>query len=84
LLLEVTVLTSTVAVGLVRVFAAYNLSDPSWYHLQMLVNILGLVHFGMEAFYWKTAQPKGEWFAPVLPALAGLVWSLVQYDHYLK
>ncbi|KAJ4516547.1 ergosterol biosynthesis protein [Exophiala dermatitidis] len=76
--------TWTLAVGIVRVFAAYHINEASWYHMQMLTNVIGLVHFGLEAFVYKTTRPSGPWFAPVSVALIGTIWSIAQYDYYVR
>jgi hypothetical protein len=76
--------TWNIAVGLVRLHAAYHIHERDWYHMQMLTNVVGLVHFGAEAFYWRTARPSGPWLAPTVVAMIGMSWSLLQYGHYVK
>ncbi|KAJ9609394.1 ergosterol biosynthesis protein [Cladophialophora chaetospira] len=76
--------TWTIAVGIVRLFAAYHINEPAWYQLQALTNVVGLIHFSLEAFAYKTCRPSGPWFAPVSVALIGLGWSIAQYGFYLK
>ncbi|RMZ84887.1 hypothetical protein DV738_g130, partial [Chaetothyriales sp. CBS 135597] len=76
--------TWNIAVGIVRLFAAYHIHESAWYQMQMITNIIGLVHFGAEAFVFKTATPSGPWLAPVTVASIGLVWSLAQYNFYVR
>lgn len=76
--------TWTFAVGLVRIFAAYHMNEASWYQMQMLTNMVGLAHFSMEAFVYKTSRPWGPWLAPVCVSVFGLVWSFAQYDFYVR
>ncbi|EXJ57937.1 hypothetical protein A1O7_05360 [Cladophialophora yegresii CBS 114405] len=76
--------TWTVAVGIVRLFAAYHINEPAWYQLQTLTNIVGLVHFGLEAFVYRTTRPSGPWLAPVTVALIGTGWSIAQYGFYVR
>lgn len=76
--------TWTAAVGIVRIFAAYHINEPAWYQLQMLTNVVGLVHFGLEAFVYKTSPPSGPWLAPVSVALIGEIWSIAQYNFYVR
>lgn len=76
--------TWTLAVGIVRIFAAYHINEASWYQMQMLTNVVGLFHFGMEAFVYKTSHPSGPWLAPVLVASIGEVWSIAQYSYYVR
>jgi len=72
------------AVGIVRIFAAYHIDEPAWYQMQLITNLVGIFHFSMEAFVYKTARPSGAWFAPVVVALFGTGWSLAQYGYYVK
>ena len=76
--------TWTIAVGIVRLFAAYHINEPAWYQLQALTNVVGLVHFSLEAFVYKTTRPSGPWLAPVTVALIGLAWSVAQYGYYVR
>lgn len=75
--------TWTFAVGILRVYAAYHLHEKDWYHLAMWANVIGLTHFGLEAFAFKTTQPRGPWFAPVGTATVGLAWMIAQYGYYV-
>lgn len=76
--------TWNIGVGIVRIFASYHIHERDWYQLQMLTNVIGLVHFFAEAFYWRTARPSGPWYAPTVVASIGLAWSLVQYGYYVQ
>lgn len=72
------------AVGIVRIFAAYHINEASWYQMQMVANVIGLMHFGLEAFVFKTCRPSGPWLAPMSVATIGLVWSILQYSFYVR
>jgi len=72
------------AVGVARVIAAYHMNERSWYMMSLYTNAIGLVHFGSEAFVYKTAKPQGPWLAPVSVATIGLVWHMLQMDNYVK
>jgi len=76
--------TWNIAVGIARVYAAYHLNEQSWYQMSMWTNIIGLVHFGTEAFVYKTAKPRGPWLAPIIPAGVGLIWHILQMKNYVK
>ncbi|RVX67295.1 hypothetical protein B0A52_09333 [Exophiala mesophila] len=76
--------TWTFAVGVVRIFAAYHINEPSWYHLQIISNLIGAVHYFLEAFVYKTSPPSGPWLAPVIVSWIGTGWSIAQYNFYLK
>ena len=76
--------TWNIAVGIVRLFAAYHIHEKSWYQMQMIANIIGLVHFGLEAAVYKTARPSGPFLAPTVVAAIGLSWSIAQYSFYIR
>jgi Erg28 like protein len=76
--------TWNIAVGIVRLFAAYHIHEPAWYQMQMITNIIGLGHFGLEAFVYKTARLSGPFFAPTIVASIGLGWSIAQYNFYVR
>ena len=52
--------------------------------MSMYTNIIGIVHFGSEAFVYKTAKPQGPWLAPVCVAVTGLLWHILQMSDYVK
>lgn len=76
--------TWNAAVAIARLYASYNLHEKSWYQMSIWTNIIGLVHFGLEAFVYRTCRPRGPWFAPTTLAVIGLVWHVLQYDYYVK
>lgn len=76
--------TWCMAVGIVRIHAAYNFHEKSWYQMSMWTNVIGLIHYLLEAFVYKTSRPQGPWLAPTTVALIGLVWHIVQYSDYIK
>lgn len=76
--------TWNLAVGIVRLFAAYHIHEEAWFQMQMITNIIGLVHFGLEAFVYKTARLSGPFFAPTVVATIGLGWSIAQYGYYVR
>jgi hypothetical protein len=59
------------------------MNEPAWYQLQALTYVVGLVHFGLEAFVYKTSPPSGPWLAPIAVASIGLAWSFAQYGFYV-
>lgn len=75
--------TWNIAVGIARIYAAFHLNEQAWYQLSIWTNVIGLFHFGTEAFVYKTCRPYGPWLAPVSVASIGLLWHLVQYDNYV-
>ena len=76
--------TWCMSVGIVRIYAAYNFGDKAWYQMSMLTNVVGITHYMLEAFVYKTSRPQGPWLAPTSVALTGLVWHIAQYGYYVK
>jgi len=72
------------AVGILRLYAAYNIHDKAWYQMSMWTYVVGLTHYFLEAFVFKTSRPSGPWLAPTIVASVGLLWSVAQYGHYVK
>lgn len=70
--------------GIARIFAAYHMNEKSWFQMSMITNIIGLFHFGTEAFVYGTCRPSGPWLAPISVASIGLIWHVLQYDNYVK
>ncbi|OAV86823.1 hypothetical protein PTTG_29710 [Puccinia triticina 1-1 BBBD Race 1] len=73
--------TWTITAGLVRLYAAYNISNPGLYHLALGTYAIALSHFFIEAVVYKTTG----WGAlpPFIVASVSLGWMIKQYDHYL-
>ena len=76
--------TWCMAVGIARLYAAYNLHDKAWYQLALWINIVGLTHYLLEAFVFETSGPSGPWLAPVSVASIGIIWQVVQYSYYVR
>ncbi|KAA1097919.1 ergosterol biosynthesis protein, variant 2 [Puccinia graminis f. sp. tritici] len=73
--------TWTITAGLVRLYAAYNISNPGLYHLALGTFAIALSHFVAEAVVYKTTG----WgvVPPFIVASVSLGWMIKQYDHYL-
>jgi Erg28 like protein len=76
--------TWNAAVGVARLYAAYNIHNEAWYQMSTWTNIIGLIHFGLEIFVYETCKPTGPVLAPLITASIGLIWHLMQYNHYVK
>ncbi|PLW20690.1 hypothetical protein PCANC_06379 [Puccinia coronata f. sp. avenae] len=73
--------TWTITAGLVRLYTAYNISNPGLYHLALATFAIALSHFLLETAVYKTIG----WgvLPPFIVASVSLGWMIQQYDHYL-
>lgn len=73
--------TWTLTSGVIRFYAAYNISNVGLYHLAAASFIIALLHFSLEVSVYRTAG----WgvLAPFLVASVSLGWMIKQYDHYV-
>ena len=75
--------TWTILAAIIRVFAAYHISDPAWYQLCLLTYAVGIGHFMAEWLIFKTMI----WGLPLVSTLAvagtNLIWMLAQWDSYV-
>ncbi|KAA1101500.1 ergosterol biosynthesis protein [Puccinia graminis f. sp. tritici] len=73
--------TWTITAGLVRLYAAYNISNPGLYHLALGTFAIALSHFVAEAVVYRTTG----WgvVPPFIVASVSLGWMIKEYDHYL-
>ncbi|KAL3428479.1 Erg28 like protein [Phlyctema vagabunda] len=76
--------TWTLLQGIVRLHAAYDISNPLMYRLAMLTYIVASWHFLSEWFIFKSARFGPGIIAPVAVAITSLVWMLNQWSYYVK
>lgn len=70
--------------GVIRFYAAYDISNPVMYQLALWTYIIGFFHFGSELVAFKTARFWTPVLAPMAVAGASLVWMLTQWSYYVK
>ncbi|KAI8819721.1 uncharacterized protein EV422DRAFT_104303 [Fimicolochytrium jonesii] len=75
----------TLTSGVVRVYAAYNISDPAIYAMTMWTFAFALFSFTTEVFVHKTApvSSPGVWPALLISPIS-LFWMWTQYGHYVR
>ncbi|RDW58175.1 putative ERG28 [Coleophoma cylindrospora] len=76
--------TWTLLQGVVRGYAAYDISNPVMYQLAVITYIIAGWHFLSEWFIFKTARLGEGILAPVLVAVTSLIWMLCQWNYYLQ
>ncbi len=73
----------TLVTGLVRVYAAYDISNPALYQLGFLTHVVAAAHFSSELLVFRTLRLTGPQFFPLLVGSGGSVWMALQYGHYV-
>ncbi|KAL8855960.1 MAG: hypothetical protein Q9178_007410 [Gyalolechia marmorata] len=76
--------TYTAVVSIIRLYAAYNITDPLLYQLALWTYVVALGHFYSEWLIFKTAR-WGEGLAgPLVVSAGSLTWMLLQWGQYVK
>ena len=74
----------TFIAGLIRLYAAYNVSDPALYQLSLVTHLLAATHYSGELFVFKTVRPGWEHLFPLGAGFGGAIWMALQYQHYVS
>ncbi|RDW90835.1 Erg28 family protein [Aspergillus mulundensis] len=75
--------TWTFLSSVIRLSAAYNITNPAVYDLAAWTFGIALVHFVLEWLVYGSAQLKGRFVFPLITASGSLAWILTQRDAYL-
>ncbi|KAL8769742.1 MAG: hypothetical protein Q9209_004358 [Squamulea sp. 1 TL-2023] len=76
--------TYTAIVSIIRLYAAYNITDPMLYQLAIWTYVVALGHFYSEWLIFRTAR-WGEGLAgPVVISVGSLAWMLSQWGQYIR
>ena len=75
--------TWTLLSAIIRLYAAYNISDPTMYQLALWTYTLALGHFACEWFYFGTAKWGAGLAGPVLVSTGSLAWMFWQWESYV-
>lgn len=73
----------TVLAGLIRIYGSYHLENSALYQLVMWTHVVAAVSFTSETLIYKTIRFSGPQIFPFLAAYSGLLWTYLQYDHYV-
>ena len=76
--------TWTFLSSVVRLYAAYYVSDQHVYDLAMWTYGIALTHFVSEWLVFGTAKPKGRFLGPLVVASASFAWMFTQRGWYVK
>ena len=75
--------TWTFVSAVVRLYAAYNISNPQLYQLAIWVYAVAWLHFMSEWALFKTVAWGRGLAGPVLISTGSLVWMFSQWDFYV-
>ena len=75
--------TWTVVSAIIRLYAAYNISDPRLYQLAIWVYAVAWLHFVSEWMIFKTVAWGRGVAGPILVSTGSLIWMFSQWGHYV-
>ncbi len=70
--------------GIIRLYAAYNISHPQMYQLVLWSYGITMLHFGSEWLVFGTARWGKALAGPVFVSVGSLVWMMLQWGFYVK
>ncbi|CZR62728.1 probable ERG28 Protein involved in synthesis of ergosterol [Phialocephala subalpina] len=76
--------TWTAIQSMVRLYAAYNISDANMYQMAFLTYVVAWLHFMSEWLVFGTARWGQGLAGPVFVANGTLVWMWVQWGFYVS
>ena len=74
--------TWTFVSSVIRMYAAYNISDPLIYHLTLWTFGIALAHFSSEWLYFGSTKLDKGLLPSMLVATGSLTWMLLQWEFY--
>ena len=76
--------TWTIVSAVVRLYAAYNISNPQVYQLAIWAYAIAWVHFMSEWMVFKTAAWGRGLAGPAFISTGSLVWMFSQWGYYVQ
>ena len=76
--------TWTFLASIIRLYAAYNISNPLMYQLALWTYVIALAHFASEWLVFGTAKMGKGLIGPLCVSSGTLVWMLLQWEVYLN
>ncbi|KAI9821311.1 MAG: ergosterol biosynthesis protein [Pycnora praestabilis] len=76
--------TWTFVACLIRLYAAYNISNPLIYQLAIWTYGVAVFHFTSEWLVFGSAKWGSGLSRPMFVGSASLVWMLMQWSHYVQ
>jgi Erg28 like protein len=75
--------TWTAITSIVRLYAAYHITNPQVYQLALFSYVVALAHFLSEWLIFKTARLGAGLTGPLVVATTSLVWMVSQWEFYI-
>ncbi|KAL8900981.1 MAG: hypothetical protein Q9192_000804, partial [Flavoplaca navasiana] len=76
--------TYTALASIIRLYAAYNITDPMLYQLAIWTYIVALGHFYSEWLVFGTARWGKGLAGPVIISVSSLAWMVVQWGVHVR
>ncbi|KAI4235294.1 MAG: hypothetical protein LQ349_003256 [Xanthoria aureola] len=76
--------TYTALASIIRLYAAYNITDPMLYHLALWTYVVALGHFYSEWLIFGTARWGKGLAGPVIISVGSLAWMVSQWRMYVR
>lgn len=76
--------TWTFITSFVRLYTAYNISNPSFYQLGFLTFVVAWGHFMSEWWIFGTTRMGAGLAGPAIVATSSIVWMVQQWGFYVK
>lgn len=70
--------------SMIRLYAAYHISNPQLYQMAFLTYAVAFVHFIGEWFVFGTVKWGAPIAGPVIISSSGLVWMWLQWGYYVQ
>ena len=74
--------TWTFLSAVIRMYAAYNITDQMVYQLALWTYVIALVHFASEWLYFESAIMGKGLLSPMIIASGTLAWMVTQWEFY--
>ncbi|CAB4404910.1 unnamed protein product [Rhizophagus irregularis] len=74
----------TLLSAIVRIYAAYNITEVNIYQIAIWTYVIAWLHFISEFFIFRSAKISAGWLSPVIVSTFSLIWMLSQYDYYTQ
>ncbi|KAI4204829.1 MAG: hypothetical protein LQ350_000895 [Teloschistes chrysophthalmus] len=76
--------TYTALASIIRLYAAYNITDPVVYQLALWTYVVALGHFYSEWLVFRTARFGEGLVGPLAISMGSIVWMVVQWGEYIR
>ncbi|PSS25511.1 hypothetical protein M430DRAFT_115252 [Amorphotheca resinae ATCC 22711] len=76
--------TWTLVQSMVRLYAAYNISNPQIYQMAYWTYVIAFAHFMSEWWIFGTTKWGAPLAGPVIVASSSLIWMWLQWEYYVQ